>query len=247
MNVFITGGTTGMGYELSKLYLKDGHRVGICSIESYEDIKNDLLEGVTYYQANVTDKDAIAKAIKDFAKRNDTLDLVIANAGINHPKAKIPDFDRGRAVIEINVIGVMNTFEPAIEVMKEQGYGHLAAMSSISAFSGLPGMAFYGASKAAVMSMCESFEIDLANYGIKVTTLAPGFVKTPLTQDNKHKMPFVMEQFEAAQKMYDALESNKKLYVFPLPMNMASKVLKHMPRSIYRPFMKKDILGLSKG
>lgn len=247
MNVFITGGTTGMGYELSKIYLAEGAKVGTCSFESYDQVKENLLPEVEYYQANVTDKDALAKAISDFAKKNGSLDLVIANAGINHHKAKIPDFDRGRAVIEINVIGVMNTFEPAISIMKEQGYGHLAAMSSISAFSGLPGMAFYGASKAAVMSMCESFEIDLAEYGIQVTTLAPGFVNTPLTSINNHKMPFVLEQNEAAMKMYHALQKKKQLYVFPLPMNVASKVLRHMPRVLYRPFMKKDILGLSKG
>jgi NAD(P)-dependent dehydrogenase (short-subunit alcohol dehydrogenase family) len=247
MNIFITGGLTGMGREMSMLYLNDGHKVGICSIEKYEDIKDQLLEGVTYFQANVTVRDEIYNAIKSFGTDNAGLDIVIANAGINHHKAKIPDFERGRNVLMTNVIGVVNTFEPAIEIMKEQGHGHLAALSSISAFSGLPGMAFYGASKAAVMSMCETFEIDLAGFGIQVTTLAPGFVRTPLTTKNKHKMPFVLEQNQAALMMYKALQKKKTLYVFPLPMKVMSKVLKHTPRFIYRSIMKRDLLGLSKG
>lgn len=247
MKVFITGGTTGMGHELAKLYNNSGASVAVCSVEDTHDIKDKLPQGIQYYQANVVDKNAIKAAIEDFAQKHNGLDLVIANAGINHPKAKIPDFDRGRAVLEINIIGVVNTFEPAINIMKKQGSGHLAAMSSISAFAGLPGMAFYGASKAAVMSMCETFEIDLASFGIKVTTLAPGFVKTPLTKENGHKMPFMLEQKEAALKMFKALNNNKKVFVFPFPMKMASKLLKHLPRFIYRPLMKRDLLGLSKG
>ena len=114
MNIFITGGLTGMGREMSMLYLNDGHKVGICSIEKYEDIKDQLLEGVTYFQANVTVRDEIYNAIKSFGTDNAGLDIVIANAGINHHKAKIPDFERGRNVLMTNVIGVVNTFEPAI-------------------------------------------------------------------------------------------------------------------------------------
>lgn len=242
--VFITGGLTGMGRELSKFYLRDNYQVGICSIEKLEDIKDQLIAGVDYYQANVCDVEAMNSCITDFAKRHGRLDVVIANAGINHHKTSIPDFNRGRAVIQTNVIGVVNTFEPAINIMKEQGYGHIAGMASISSFAGLPGMACYGASKAAVLSLCESLSIDLKQYGIKVTTFAPGFVQTPLTSINKHKMPFLLKPEQAAEKMYGALKRGKSLYIFPLPMKFIAGVLKHLPRKLYRAIMAKNARSL---
>jgi short-subunit dehydrogenase len=246
MKVFITGGLTGMGLEVSKMYLKNGAQVGICSFEKLDDIKDILTPGVDYYQADVTNEEAMKTAINSFHEKHGCLDLVLANAGINMVKAKIPDFKRGRQVFNINVIGVINTFEPAIEIMKVQKSGQLAALGSISGITGMPGMACYGASKAAVMSLCESLEVDLHHYGIKVTTLAPGFVATPLTSINNHKMPFLMSQEEAANKIYTALKRKKGLYVFPFQMKVLSTLLYHLPRKFYRCMMKYDLLGLSK-
>jgi NAD(P)-dependent dehydrogenase (short-subunit alcohol dehydrogenase family) len=247
MRVFITGGLTGMGLEVSKRFLKDGHTVGICSFQSPDEIQSELLDGVEYYQSDVRDHVKMREVINEFHQKHGSLDVVIANAGINHKKASIPDWDRGRMVIETNLIGTLNTFAPSIDIMKEQGSGQLVSLASVSAFAGLPGMSCYGASKAAVLSMCESLEIDLAEYGITVTTLAPGFVSTPLTEDNGHKMPFLIDQDTAANNIMDAIYGKKGLTVFPLPMSFVSKVLKHMPRSLYKKVMKSDLLGMRQG
>lgn len=240
-NVFITGGLTGMGNEVAKLYHQRGYKIGICSFEDPRTVNADFFD---YYQADVTNKDALAKAVNEFSNKNGSLDIIFANAGINHPKQSIPDWKRVRQVIDVNIHGVINTLEPAIEIMKEQGSGQIITVASVSAFCGLPGMAGYGASKSFILSMSESLAIDLKQFGISVTTIAPGFIKTPLIKDNKHKMPFLMEQSEAAQIILNTVDKKKTLKVFPTPMYFVSSVLKYLPRALYRKFMSSDVLGL---
>jgi short-subunit dehydrogenase len=107
-------------------------------------------------------------------------------------------------------------------------------------------MAIYGASKSAVINLCESLEIDLHKYDIHVTTLAPGFIKTPLTAENDHKMPFLMDQTTAARKIKWAIDHKKGFYAFPFPLSFMAKGLYHMPRTLYKKFMKLDIMGTGK-
>ena len=234
-----------MGREISKRYLDKGHRVGVCSFETKEDAN--ILEGIEYFQADVRDAERMREAINEFHARCGTLDLVIASAGINHPKNIFPDWDRGRMVIETNLIGTLNTFAPAIDIMKKQNSGHLVGIASVSSFAGLPGMSCYGASKAGVLSLCETLEVDLATYGISVTTIAPGFVATPLTQNNHHKMPFLLSTDQAVDKMIKAIEKKKGLVVFPWQMQWVAGLLKYLPRVLYKMLMKSDLLGFRKG
>lgn len=245
MNVFITGGLSGLGLDLSHRFLNDGHTVGVCDLQSSEEAQATVKNGIQYFQADVLNRDQLATVIRDFAQKNNGLDIVVANAGISMPKAKIPDFDRGRKVIEINVIGVLNTFEPAIHIMKEQGRGQLVGLGSVAGTIGLPGVAIYGASKSAVINLCESLEIDLAAFGIHVTTIAPGFVETPLTKHLKHKMPFKISQKEAVDLMYKAILKRKGLYVLPFKMMLLSRLLYHLPRALYKFIQKRDPVGLS--
>lgn len=245
MNIFITGGLSGLGLELAKMYKKEGHNVGVCSFENDGEAATQL--GCDYFCADVRDKLAMSKAINDFYTKYKSLDLVFANAGINHQKASIPNWDRVRDVVNVNILGVINTIESAIEIMKEQHFGHLVFIASVSAFRGLPGMAGYGASKSFILSMAQSLTIDLKDYGISVSTLAPGFIKTPLIRDNKHKMPFLMEQGQAAEIIYKAIKKKVEFKVFPWPMIFISFFLYHCPRFIYRKIMSLDLLGLRSG
>jgi len=244
MNVFITGVSSGLGLELARIFLQEGHRVGGCSFEAQPEVAARLPEPIRYYQADVTDREALAAAIRDFAG-NGQLDILIASAGISMPKQRIPDFERGRQVFKVNLLGLLNAFEPAIAIMKAQGHGHLVTMGSVSGFTGMPGMAIYGASKSAVINLCESFEIDLHRFGIHVTCVAPGFIDTPLTRQNPHKMPFLMSQEKAARLIRKAIARKKGLCVFPWQMYLISTVLYHLPRPVYKWFMKKDPLRLA--
>ena len=246
MNIFITGGTTGIGLALAKLYLEEGHRVGICARNLSKfpvEIRNKY-KLLSCYEVDVTNREELHKAINDFAPVE--LDMVIANAGRSvGVKSKTPQFSVANEIIDINVKGVLNTFDIALEIMLPRKKGHLVATASVAGFMGLPGAGAYSASKAAVLKLCESYSLDLRRHGINVSAIAPGFIDTPLTQKNNHKMPFLMSAEKAAKLIKRALEKKKVLYVFPFRMKIVVSILDKMPRSLYRMLMNLKFLNYS--
>ena len=188
----------------------------------------------------MTNSEEIKKVIKEFSIRNDGLDVVVANAGISvGAKDGSLNFPLGRKVLEINVLGLMNTFEAAVENFSDGG--HLVGISSVAALSGLPGAAPYSASKAAVFRYCEALSLDLRPQGIDVTCICPGFIDTPLTKKNNHKMPFLMSSEEGAERMAKAILSKLPLYIFPKRMAFLMLVAEKMPRWMYRGIVLKLI------
>ena len=246
MNIFITGGTTGIGLALAKLYLEEGHRVGICArnLEKFpSEIKNKY-KLLKCYQVDVVNREELRAAILDFAQGD--LDIVIANAGRSvGAKSKTPQFSVANTIIDINVKGVLNTFEIALELMLPKKKGQLVATASVAGLVGLPGAGAYSASKAAVLKLCESYSIDLKRSGISVTAIAPGFIDTPLTQQNNHKMPFLMSSEKAAKLIKRAIEKKKPLYIFPFRMKVVMTLLDKMPRRLYRALMGLKIFNYS--
>ncbi len=246
MNIFITGGTTGIGLALAKLYLEEGHRVGICArnLSKFPTEIRNKYKQLVCYEVDVTKREELHKAIHDFAPVE--LDMVIANAGRSvGAKSKTPEFSVANEVIDINVKGVLNTFDIALEIMMPRKKGHLVATASVAGFMGLPGAGAYSASKAAVLKLCESYSLDLKRNGIHVTAIAPGFVDTPLTKQNNHKMPFIMSAEKAAKLIKRALEKKKVLYVFPFRMKIVVSILDKMPRSLYRLIMNLKMFNYS--
>jgi short-subunit dehydrogenase len=246
VNIFITGGTTGIGLALAKLYLEEGHRVGICARNLSKfpvEIRNKYKQ-LSCYEVDVTNREELHKAITNFAPVE--LDMVIANAGRSvGVKSKTPQFSVANEIIDINVKGVLNTFDIALEIMLPRKKGHLVATASVAGFMGLPGAGAYSASKAAVLKLCESYSLDLKRHGINVSAIAPGFIDTPLTQKNNHKMPFLMSAEKAAKLIKRALEKKKVLYVFPFRMKIVVSILDKMPRSLYRMLMSLKFLNYS--
>lgn len=246
MNIFITGGTTGIGLALAKLYLEEGHRVGICARNLSKfpvEIRNKYKQ-LSCYEVDVTNREELHKAISAFAPIE--LDMVIANAGRSvGVKSKTPQFSVANEIIDINVKGVLNTFDIALEIMLPRKKGHLVATASVAGFMGLPGAGAYSASKAAVLKLCESYSLDLKRHGINVSAIAPGFIDTPLTQKNNHKMPFLMSAEKAAKLIKRALEKKKVLYIFPFRMKIIVSILDKMPRSLYRLLMGLKLLNYS--
>ncbi len=245
MNVFITGGSSGLGLTLAKLYLADGHRVGICDLDG-ESYKKVYKEGeISFYQVNVVDRDRICNAVADFAS-DGGLDLIIANAGLaTGVKSTIPDFDKGRAIIDVNLTGVWNTFEAASKIMLPQKKGHLVAISSLAALNGFPGTAIYSATKAAVKVLCESLHVDLRHSGIDVSAICPGFLQTPFTDINAHPMPFRLPIEKAAKMIKRGIEKKKIAYLLPWQMATIATILHTIPRSWYAWLMRSKLFNFS--
>jgi short-subunit dehydrogenase len=238
MDVFITGGTSGLGLALAELYYNNGHRVGLCGRDISKLPKESKApERWRPYTADVLNKEQLAEAIHDFSKGH-RLDLLIASAGRSvGKKSKIPNFSVAQQVIEVNIFGVLNCYELALPIMQSQGTGHLCAISSVAGFMGLPGASSYSASKAAITIFNESLTLDLKDSGINVSTICPGFVDTPLTRQNNHKMPFLMSSEKAAKVMKKGLDRKKSLIVYPWQMWIVVTFLSKIPRSWYRKLM----------
>lgn len=242
LRIFITGASSGLGLGLAKRYLAGGHVVGGCGADAVNDFEGHAR--LDYQQADVCDRQAMNFLISDFAKRNHGLDILIAFAGINHPKSAIPDWDRAHAVMQVNLTGLMHALEPAINIMNQQGSGQLVGIGSLSGLVGLPGMASYGASKAATIALLESLDVDLRPKGIAVTTVTPGFIDTPLTRSNPHRMPFLMREQDAVEIIYKAINAKKRYVSFPQPLAGLVETMRRLPRGVYRWIAEHDPSGL---
>jgi short-subunit dehydrogenase len=246
--VFITGGTTGIGLELAKLYLDRGWKVGVCGRDQLKFNDSTIAghDNVQFYNVDVADKEKIQSAIVTFSAPIG-LDLLIANAGIGYAhKTRIPDFQYSYRIVEVNLLGLMYCFEAALNVMIPRGKGQLVGISSIAGHNGLPGVSAYSATKSAVAKFCESLHLDLRQFNIDVTTICPGFVDTPLTQKNTHSMPFLMTAPKAAQKIARAIEKKKMIYAFPFFFSTLVRILGALPRTWYRRFMTFKSINYSK-
>lgn len=238
MNIFITGGTSGLGLALGHAYKKDSHHVALCG-RDLDKLSEQERSDFYCYQADVTDRETLHQAMRSFEKEVGDIDMVIASAGRSvGKKTRDQNFELSREVININVIGLMNTFEGALLSMLQRGRGHLVAISSVAGFVGLPGAAAYSASKAAVSTYCESLTLDLKDRGIDVSVMCPGFVDTPLTQKNNHSMPFLMPADQAAFLMKQAIDKKTAIYIFPWQMKLIIQFMHSIPRSCYRFLMR---------
>ena len=254
MNIFITGGSSGMGAELAKLYLSEGHRVGVCGRdpekfalaqkEVFQNLSASESSNLSFFKADVTDRSELDNSLKSFLN-GQKLDLFIASAGVpTGAKSRIPDFDKARKMIEINVLGVVNSLDLAFQLMRNSG-GQIAVVASVAGMNGLPGVGPYSGGKAAVIKMCESYGLDWKSFGITVSCLCPGFVDTPFTKINNHSMPFLMSAPRAASLMKKAIQKKKKFYVFPLRMYLVCFILSVIPRYFYRWIMSLKIFNYS--
>ena len=237
MNIFISGGTSGIGKELAKLYLKEGHHVTICGgskeffVQSWGEPSPTNLE---FIDLDVTQRQAVLNSFKNL--KSAELDLFIGSAGINQSgdNGPYPNFELASKIIDINFKGMLNCIEGSLHLMRPKNRGHIVAIASGSGFAGFPGAAAYSSSKAGVITFMESLTIDLKQFNIHCSTICPGFVDTPLVAENGRKMPFLMSPQLAAQKIKNAISAKKELYTFPTMVWFLMGVIRMMPRFIYR-------------
>lgn len=169
-------------------------------------------------------------------------DIVIANAGVSRGtltehKEDIAAF---KAILEINVLGMVHTFQPFIAPMNASpGKGSLVGIASVAGVRGLPGAEAYSASKAAVISYLESLRIEMANYGITVTTIAPGYIRTAMTDVNTYRMPFLMDVDIAVQKFAQAIAEKRRFVIVPWQMGLVAQLMRLMPAGLWDWAVKK--------
>lgn len=187
------------------------------------------------YPLDVGDSAALAAAARDFIARHGVPDIVIANAGIS--AGTRADLAADLAVLSrlmhTNVVGLAATLQPFVAPMRERGSGALVGIASVAGFRGLAGAGAYSASKSAAITWLEALRLELHGSGVNVITICPGYVATPLTAVNRHRMPFLMDASEAARHIARAIAANKRLAIFPWQMRLVFLVLRRMPNWLY--------------
>ncbi len=238
--VFITGASSGIGAALAAQYAAQGATLGLLARRSA--VLDQLIASLPNperhraYAVDVRDHAAIDAAAQDFLAYAGGIDIVIANAGISVGTLSefaedIPVFE---AVIATNVVATAATFAPFIAAMKAQGTpARLVGIGSVAGIRGLPGAEAYSASKAAVISYCESLRLELKQHGIRVVTICPGYIDTPMTQINPYPMPFLMPVQKFAVQAARAIASGSSYRVIPWQMGVVAKVLRMLPNWLY--------------
>ncbi|HLV29743.1 MAG TPA: SDR family oxidoreductase [Burkholderiaceae bacterium] len=234
--VFITGASSGIGAALALLYARRGASVALVGrrLDALEAVAAGLPGQHTLYPLDVRDRDALHAAARDFL-RGGKVDVVIAAAGISvGTLTECPeDFEVFRAIQETNLLATVATFEPFIAGMKVRGAGRLVGIASVAAVRGLPGAGAYAASKAAVRSYCESLRVELHGSGVRVVTISPGFIRTPMTARNPYRMPFLMPVEAFAQRALRHIDKGTRSVVIPWQMGVVAKMLRVVPDWLY--------------
>lgn len=237
MNVVITGASSGLGLALARHYLERGATVAAFArrSEPLQQLAAEFPGKVFPYVLDVRDASAICHAAVDFIARAGVPDIVIANAGVSIGTLTrfAEDNDVFQHVMDINVMGAVKTFQPFVEPMRQAGRGRLAGIASVAGFRGLPGSGAYSASKAALIAYLESLRQEMRGSGVKVVTICPGYIRTPMTDINPYPMPFMLEAEDAAQRIASAIERGCSFKVVPWQMAMVGRLLKLLPDRLF--------------
>ena len=238
--VFITGASSGIGQALATRYAAAGWRLALVARRTAEMQAwarglglGDQRVGV--YGADVAVSDSIVQAGRDCIARQGLPDVVIASAGVSigMETAERQDLDVMADTFALNNVGMAATFHPFVEAMVRRGSGAMVGIGSVNGIRGMPGHGAYCASKAAVVSYCESLRVELRASGVKVVTICPGYVDTPLTSGNRYSMPFLMSPNEFADRSFAAIEAGKSYRVIPWQMGVVARFLRILPNALF--------------
>jgi short-subunit dehydrogenase len=239
----VTGASSGIGWALARVLAAEGCKVGLVA-RRREPLAQLAIEiekaGGTpaFVTADVSRRDEAVAAIREVAGRLGPVDLLIANAGVGAPTTVDPfNVEDIEKMFQVNVLGVIYSLEAVLPKMLQRGRGHLAAISSLGAYRGLPGESAYTSSKAALNVFMEGLRIQLRRRGIAVTTICPGFVKTPMTEVFEFPMPWLLEADEAARRIVRALKRRRKVYNFPWQWTLFMRGARWAPDWLVDRFM----------
>lgn len=235
MKIFIAGGTSGIGLAIAKKYLEQGHEVAVCGRTEGKIDKIKKIEKLKIYKFDTYDRETFEMAVKDFS--NGKLDIMIASAG-NYSNSRTRRLTQEEAVnmLKVNISGTINAFEIAREIMLKNKNGHIAAISSVAALLEYPGASVYSKSKRVVINLCDAYREALADFGIRVTAIIPGYIDTlklrELNNNDVSKKPFIMSEEYAANVIIKSIEENKEKIIFPLKMKIVVSILSVLPKKI---------------
>lgn len=245
--VWVTGASSGIGRELAAELARRGARVAVTARDA------DALEklagarpGMLAVPADITDAASVGAAVARITAELGPIDIAVLNAGVYTPVTpETFSTELFRPQVEVNIMGTVGCIEALLPAMIARRSGRVAVVASVTGFAALPMAEAYGATKAFLISMCDSLRADLAGAGtgVEVTVIAPGFVRTGLTQDNDFNMPFMIDVDEAARTIADGLEAGDPEIAFPRRMSLA---MKGIGRFLPGPLRRRYVAGIAR-
>jgi len=239
--VFITGASSGIGRALAMEVARRGHDLFLTArrLDALERIRADVAAAdparrVEVRRLDVTDDGDVANAVAEAAQKLGRLDIVVANAGIgNSGRVGEGNLERARLIVETDLIGAIATIDAAVALFRRQGGpGQVVGVSSVAGVRGLPGSGSYSASKAGLTTYLESVRAETHGEPVTVTTLAPGYIDTPINQDVKSR-PFLIDAEKGARIMADLIERGVGYATVPrLPWTVLAPLMRVLPDSL---------------
>jgi len=237
--VWITGASSGIGRALALRLARSGHKVAASarSLHELARLADDARAAggiIQAYPLDVRDRAAVAETARDIATNLGPVELAVFAAGTHRP-VDLASFDADlfQQLFQINFMGVVHGIEALLPTMMARRSGHIAVVSSIAGYRGLPTASAYGASKAALINMTEALKLDCDRHGIKLQLIDPGFVKTPLTDKNSFPMPFLISAERAAGRIEAGLGSDRFEITFPKRFTWMLKLMRILPYRLY--------------
>ncbi len=237
---FVTGASGGIGQALALRFYDAGFRLALVARRG--DVMRKWVTAAGWppdrycvYEADVALVDSLVAVAHTCMAAQGVPDVVVAGAGISVgiDTAHREDIDVMARVFAVNNIGMAATFHPFLDPMRLRGSGTLVGIASVNGVRGFPGHGAYCASKAAVISYCESLRVEVRGSGLRVVTLVPGYVDTPLTRGNRYAMPFLMQPSAFAERAFVAIEAGASYRVIPWQMGVVAAVLRLLPNSLF--------------
>ena len=234
--IWITGASTGIGKSLAIKFSKNGWKVAISArrAEILDDISRQN-ENIFPFPLDVTNKEECKKVFLEIKNKLQNIDICVFSTGTWDPKKeKDIDIDQIENVMKVNFFGTLNSIKSVEKYFKDSGKGHISIVSSIAGYRGLPNSTGYGPSKSALNNLAESLYFDFKKYGVRISLVSPGFIKTPMTDKNDFKMPFLKTSEYAADKIYHGLVKTNVFEIhFPKQLTLILKFLKILPNWLY--------------
>ncbi|MBI1907114.1 MAG: SDR family oxidoreductase [Rhodocyclales bacterium] len=235
--VFLTGASSGLGRAFAHYYARRGACLGLVArrAEMLRALCDELPGEHLALTADVGDRHQLQAAADRYIARFGAPDIVIANAGVSTGTLTeiAADLDAFEAVLRTNLLGMVATFQPFVDAMRARGSGRLVGVASVAGVRGLPGAGAYSSSKAAAIAYLESLRVELRGSGVRVVTLAPGYVATPMTAVNTYPMPFLLDADVAARRMARAIAAGRSYAVVPWQMGVVAKLLRMLPDPLF--------------
>lgn len=254
LRVLITGASSGLGSALATAYAKQYGatlHLGLCGRNTFalqalaEHLHTSYQSHCVVYTVDVRDASAMQSMADHFLNHVGCPHIVIGNAGVS--RGTLTEFSEDvpafQAVFDTNVMGLVHTFQPFISAMrKAAAHGEtaqLAGIASVAGIRGLPGSGAYSASKAAAMTYLESLRVEMQLYGIAVSTIAPGYIRTPMTAINTYPMPFLMDADVFAEKALQAVAAKRRFIIIPWQMAIVARLMRLLPAAVWDWIMRK--------